>query len=287
MIETAYRKILVPTDGSENTSAATNYAIDMARQIKAEITALSVVDITNYATIPGEPDNESPLYQSSEDAVQRVIEAASALDINANGMIINGIPSRDIVEASQEYDIIVMGTTGRTGMTHLILGSVASKVVRSSRSPVIVIRAGSTSSFKCEKMLIATDGGDSSIRSVRHGLSLAKAFGASVTALCVSDDIRMTVESKLGESRLANAAVNDVIAEGRKLDLKVEPKIISGSPAEVIVEASDEYDILVMGTHGRKGLAHFRLGSVAEAVIRTAKCPVMTVSSSTTQHQLK
>lgn len=279
MMETIYRKILIPTDGSESTNGAIGYAIDLARQTGAEITALSVKDITNYATIPGEPDVESPLYQVCEAAVRGVVQAAAEQGVRAEGMVVSGIPKRDIVEVSMEHDLVVMGTAGRTGVPHLLLGSVADKVIRHARSPVIVVRAGGASSFKCERVLIATDGSDSSAPAISHGLKLAKAFGADVTALSVSDTGGGMVGSAEDRARMADAAVNGVAEEGRRLGVTVEPQVIAGSPADVIVEMSGQHDLLVMGTHGRSGLAHFRLGSVAEKAIRNARCPVMVVKA--------
>ena len=279
MIETSYRKILIPTDGSDNTSGAIGYAIDLARQTGAEVTALSVKDITNYATIPGEPDVESPLYQVCEAAVRGVVEAAAAQGVRAEGMVVSGIPKRDIVEVSKEHDLVVMGTVGRTGVPHLLLGSVADQVIRRATCPVIVVRAGGTSAFRCERMLMATDGSDSSSSAIAHGLRLAKAFQASVTALSVSDPSGRTVEPSDNGTRMADTAVNNVVEEGRKLGVMVEPLVVTGSSADVIVDMSMRHDILVMGTHGRSGLAHFRLGSVAEKVIRNARCPVMIVKT--------
>ena len=285
MIMTPYRKILIPTDGSENTNAAITYAIDLARQTGADITAISVNDITSYATIPGEPDIESPLYQASEAAVQKVIEMAEPHGVRAEGMVIDGIPKRDIVEASREHDLVIMGTIGRSGLPHLLLGSVAEKVIRSAPCPVIVVRGGSgPQAFRCERMLIPTDGMELSMPSVREGLELARAFGAEVTALTVSDESGMSIDGKEGRSGTAdavaaNAAVEHVVDEGKKIGVTITPKIVVGSPAEAIISASSGHDLVVMGTHGRSGLAHLRLGSVAEKVIRDAHCPVMVVKA--------
>jgi nucleotide-binding universal stress UspA family protein len=279
MIETSYRRILIPTDGSENTRAAVAYALDLARQTDAKVTAISVNDISNYAAIPGEHDAESPLYQASQAAIGDAIEMGAAKGVRVEGMIVSGIPKRDIVEASKDHDLVVMGTTGRTGLPHLLLGSVAERVVRKAYCPVIVVRTGVTSSFKCDRILIATDGSENSAPAVREGLNLARAFGAQVTALSVSDDTGLPAAGRgSAEGRvLASEAVAEVENEGRKLGIEVTPSVPTGSPDDAIVDASTEHDLLVMGTHGRSGLAHLRMGSVAERVIRFARCPVMVV----------
>ena len=67
---------------------------------------------------------------------------------------------------------------------------------------------------------------------------------------------------------------------GKENGIEVEELVVNGSPVKSIVEASKDFDIIVMGTLGRTGFAKFMMGSVAEKVVRFAKCPVMVVKSS-------
>ncbi len=58
---------------------------------------------------------------------------------------------------------------------------------------------------------------------------------------------------------------------------KIERKVVLGHPRDELVSAANDYDLIVVGTHGRKGLSHFFLGSVAEQIVRRAPCPVLTI----------
>ena len=103
-----------------------------------------------------------------------------------------------------------------------------------------------------------------------------------MTALSVADQAvtsRSKANEGVGQSSLevCREATDYVANEGRKLGLTVIPLILTGTPSDEIVKASVNYDLIVMGTVGRTGLAHIRLGSVAERTVRQAKCPVLVV----------
>ncbi|MBI0584696.1 MAG: universal stress protein [Methanomassiliicoccus sp.] len=177
-----------------------------------------------------------------------------------------------------------MGTIGRTGLAHLLLGSVAEKVIRFSACPVLVLHGRpQADGFAVHRILIPTDGSPNTEPAIRHGLLLAQTFQAEVTALSVGD-VRNVPSSARGSGRIdqylteiGRNAVDHVAEEGRKLSVDVRTSIVTGSPSEEIIKASDHYDLVVMGTVGRTGLAHLRLGSVAERTARHARCPVLTV----------
>lgn len=138
-----------------------------------------------------------------------------------------------------------------------------------------------------KRILIATDGSDYTKEAVSRGLSLAKVFGAEVTALYVVDqtsfvsfpmDSSIVSVYSLLESE-GKRAVEAVVQEGDELGVKVTPMIVEGSPTKKIVEIAADYDLVVLGTLGRSALSKLFMGSVAERVTRYAPCPVLVVRS--------
>ena len=136
------------------------------------------------------------------------------------------------------------------------------------------------------KMLIATDGSDGAKFAATQGLALAKILDAEVTALSVVDDGSYYGNRGLRRAAVANipilqevseAAVEQIRAEGEKMGITVRTLVKSGVPAGEIIRASGDYDLVVMGSLGLTGLAHFLTGSVAEKVVRFASCPVLVV----------
>jgi len=139
-----FNKILIPTDGSEYTKEAIKKGLELAKVLDAEVTALYVVDQTSFINFPMDSTIVSVyslLEKEGKDAVEFVKSEGTKLGLNVNVKIEEGSPPRKILEASKQHDLIVMGTLGRTGVSKLLLGSVAEKVVRFAECPVLVVRA--------------------------------------------------------------------------------------------------------------------------------------------------
>ncbi|WP_460918485.1 universal stress protein [Salinarchaeum chitinilyticum] len=142
-----YERILVPTDGSAGVERAVDHAIDLAAAHGATIHAVYVVNTASYGGIPMETSWDGirdVLSEEGEAALDRVTELAAAAGVEVETAVVDGSPSRQIVEYAEQVDcdLIVMGTHGRGGLDRLLLGSVAERVVRSSEIPVLTVRVG-------------------------------------------------------------------------------------------------------------------------------------------------
>ena len=140
----SFKKILIPTDGSEYTKEAIRKGLELAKMMEAEVTALYIVDQTSFVNFPMDSSIVSVyslLEKEGKEAVEYIKQEGSKLGIKVTTQIEEGSPSRKIIEVSRFHDLIVMGTLGRTGFSHLLLGSTAEKVVRFADCPVLVIRA--------------------------------------------------------------------------------------------------------------------------------------------------
>ena len=139
-----FGKILVPTDGSEYTKSAILKAVELAKVTGSTITALYVLDQTIFVNMPLDSavtNTYTLLKKEGESAVAFVKETCEKEGILCEVLIGEGSPVKFIVESSKDFDLIVMGTLGRTGFSKLMMGSVAERVVRYSNCPVMVIRA--------------------------------------------------------------------------------------------------------------------------------------------------
>jgi nucleotide-binding universal stress UspA family protein len=142
-----------------------------------------------------------------------------------------------------------------------------------------------------KKVLVATDFSEPSEAALAYGRELARTFGASLTAVHVVDNIltraygsdgivladpELQREIEAGAQRQLDAMLFD---EDRKALGAIGLVVTSNSPSAAIVTYARDaaIDLLVMGTHGRGAIAHLLMGSVAERVVRTAPCPVLTV----------
>ena len=144
-----YRNIVIATDGSENTRKAISYGIEIAKLSGATVHALYVVDTSSFSSIPMDAGWESMyeiLKKEGSKAVSEVKKQGGTAGVDVREVLEEGHPSSSILEFAEKnnVDLIVMGTLGKTGLDRFLLGSVAEKVVRSSKIPVMVVHSGKT-----------------------------------------------------------------------------------------------------------------------------------------------
>jgi nucleotide-binding universal stress UspA family protein len=136
--------------------------------------------------------------------------------------------------------------------------------------------------IRLNKVLVAVDFGDASNVAMKYARSVAKMFDASLHVLHVMENLFL--RPMANDPRAVEAGITtrllDVLTDEDRTALHAVPVVRrSDDPADEIVKYAKEegIDLIVMGTHGRPGLAHLLMGSVAEKVVRTAPCPVLTL----------
>jgi nucleotide-binding universal stress UspA family protein len=139
----AYSNILITVDGSKYSDNAAKRGIELAKELSANITFLSVVDVKDVASnFEGEAINPEvfALYQKDAETVLNKILKKYPYK-KSKSLTEEGLPTETILEVAKrkKMDLIIMGTHGRKGLMHLLMGSVAEYVVRHSKVPVMVI----------------------------------------------------------------------------------------------------------------------------------------------------
>ncbi len=151
-MDTNPKKILVPIDFSDAARAALEYAVAL-RATGGSIELFHVLERPSYFGPEILMVSGAEALASIEQFAAEQAEAELRLLVEQLGMrgvsnvhyrVTRGVPAERIVEEATEFDLIVMGTTGRTGLAHLLAGSVAEKVVRLAPCPVLTVRASET-----------------------------------------------------------------------------------------------------------------------------------------------
>ena len=145
------RRILVPIDFSACSRAAIDYAAFLARSFEASIDLLHVREPPPLFSpemvmlMPGDRPGTLTEFAASPGGTEckSLLAELELLRIPVRGRLESGPIAETVVEVADDYDLIVMGTHGRTGLTRLVLGSVAEQVVRHARCPVLTVRAPS------------------------------------------------------------------------------------------------------------------------------------------------
>lgn len=136
----------MPTDGSEFTKYAVDKAIELAKLSGGTVTALFVLDRSIYANSPMDAaliNVYDTLEKEGRYATDYVSEKAKEAGVAAEEKLVEGSPAKVILQEAEsgEYDVIVMGTLGRTGISKLLMGSVAEKIVQNAKCPVMVAKS--------------------------------------------------------------------------------------------------------------------------------------------------
>jgi nucleotide-binding universal stress UspA family protein len=148
----AVQHILVPTDFSEDADQALNDAIELAHTLQARLTLLHAIYLAATAVGSLLAYSLEGYLQAMEaearEHLQTLLKRVHQAGLQGEAVMIHDVPFQAILDAAKDKDVdlIVMGTHGRTGLTHALMGSVAERVVRMAPCPVLVTR-GTTSSL--------------------------------------------------------------------------------------------------------------------------------------------
>jgi nucleotide-binding universal stress UspA family protein len=137
-----YDDILVPTDGSETATAALEHARQLAMAHDAAVHLLYVTEAAAIAPTPSGGEVLDRLREHGEQVIENAIDRIREDVRTVEGAVASGPPHRAILDYAEEHDVdlIMMGTHGRTGLSHVVLGSVTERVVRLSPVPVLTLR---------------------------------------------------------------------------------------------------------------------------------------------------
>jgi nucleotide-binding universal stress UspA family protein len=139
-----FEKILIATDGSEHSERAAKLGIELARLSGGKVTAIYVADISRMAHLPDDMllfSIRELLVKEGNEAVEFVEKLAGETGVPCERVVVEGIPGEELLSYASKANInlIVMGNVGRTGLDKFLLGSVAEKVVRNSKVPVLTV----------------------------------------------------------------------------------------------------------------------------------------------------
>jgi nucleotide-binding universal stress UspA family protein len=297
------RRILCPVDFSDPSLRALRHASTLAGWYASAVTALFVdttlpfedaADVGSFVvaqTAVLETARSSRVLQDLRGFVSRVAgDRAVDVEVEETTGVADAIVRRAGTLAA---DLIIMGTHGRTGIKHLLLGSVAERVLRTAPCPVMVVPPHDsvpTSAVSFKHIVCAIDFSESSLAALRWALSLAEEADAHLWLLHtieVPPELRVSTIITDDEIDELNAATRaDALSRLRSLIpaeaaafCSVETATASGEAAHAILRfaADHDADLVVMGAQGHGAIDRLVFGSKTRDVIAGATCPVLTV----------
>jgi nucleotide-binding universal stress UspA family protein len=288
------KTILAATDFSETADKAARLARDLGRRFDAAIQMLHVVVIFDDAHIDDEHRRHLDALMENAGETRRAAmendaEARTGVDITSH--LVRGItPGETIVESASNLgsDLIVMGTHGRRGLSHMLLGSVAERVVRTATVPVLTVRSDATvNPDGIRRILVPHDFSEASATAIGHAVEWARAIEAEITLLHVVEpvvypefySVDVLPDDLMGRLTARSEKALETAAADLTESVPTRTAVAVGRAAETITAFADpdDFDLVVMATRGLSGIEHALLGSVAESVLRRCRVPMLTI----------
>jgi len=277
-----YRKILVAYDGSPSAQNALSLASQLAREDKSWIKVLAVVPpYLGDLELIGVSDIKEAITGPGQELLAEARQLADHEGVHILTNLEQGEPYEQIVHVAEEEgcDLIVMGRRGKGKVERALIGSVAARVIGHTGKDVLVIPENGKLSW--ENILLATDGSACCDNALARALEIAQERKAKLSAVSVAytnDEFYAVGQEVMKELyQEADKALGKVGKWAGDLGVQTELFVRDGEPHEAITALAAEISasLIVMGSHGRKGLTRLLMGSVTERVIGYADCPVL------------
>lgn len=290
------QKMLVPVDFSAPSERALSYALRWADELGADVTLLHVNTLLH-----GKGD-----YEKVADTLLKITETLEARiqdwmkkhqrehrEGQLNVEILAGASAaKEILNylTGRNFDLVVMGTHGRTGAKHLLLGSVAEKVSRLSPVPVLTVHH-STTNFEINDILVPIELNELARSLIDQALTLANTFNARIHLLHVIErvipdslnlskkDMRQFLELDPEAKQKATVQMCELVGDRMRPGMHLQLVEIGDPYMEILSYANKHIiDLIFMATRGFSKFDYFwSWGSVSEKIVRLAQCPVLVV----------
>jgi len=304
-----YKRMLVPLDGSELAEVVFTYAKELAGRLDLDVILLHVYGPEERVLAPmhrAYVEHAAEVIRQECTEVQRRTGApVGCKPIEARGELAVGYPAEEILSYAEKNDIdlILMATHGRSGVRRWVMGSVVDKVLRASKVPVWLVRAGIPQEVIYDQwprvtILVPLDGSRLARAVLPHVETLAKQRGAELVDVVFlrvyeppivipsgrSPDISLSWDRYIEKEVARRRAVSEqylarIERRFKFLGINARSEVLMGKPAGEIIKYANKnpFNLIVMATHGYSGVSRWALGSVAEKVLLGVTSPILLV----------
>lgn len=281
-----FRAMIVPLDGSPLAAQALKYAEVLGHRGEGRVVVVSAAP--NKGDVPAD--------------LAAIVEQLQAAGVSASARSAVGKPAPAILEAaaSEQADLIIMSTHGRSGIGRWVYGSVAERVLHDARVPVLMVSPGCTRDWsearEGRRVLVPLDGSEFAEAALEPAKKLANALDAEIVLAEIVDPLSYEYAAtspsllafdpteEIGAAeRYLNGVAQRLAGDGFRATSRTR---LSFAPDAIAAMAWNEgADAIVQATHGRGGLARLVLGSAALATLQRSSIPVMLIRPANLHHE--
>jgi len=290
------KRILWATDGSKVSEEALKYSVFIAENFGSDVNGLHVIPKPEKVLFKSEfRDWTVKVEENLKSELSALAKKLEAKGISFKGIVLQGIPSFEILEYArrEDADLIVLGKSGHGLLDRLLVGSTTLKVLRESGVPVLTVKKrDGEGDIKIDNILVPLEISDKTNSALIYAIELARKIKAKIDVLYVFRLDVYTYEVpastlvlddliKFSSKELARRVDEVIQKQSESSDdkgLEISTRVIQAiNPAIAISDyaSSNDIDLIVINTHGRKGISRLILGSVTEKVIQESSCAVL------------
>lgn len=273
------KKIIVPIDFSEHSEYALEVAARLAKRNNAQILALHMLEMSDSILINSDEEQHQKavfFLKLAEKKFKEFLVKDYLSDVDVVPMVKHFKVFSEVSKVAEDHsvDLIVMGSHGSSGFSEIFFGSNTEKVVRHSDIPVLIIKEKPTST-DYKDVIFASDFTEEAVKPYINASNLLKDLGSNLHLVFVNvsgEKFKSSSEMEVTMTNFLNKAdgnLNRMNTVNYISDTTVEKGILNYAKK---IDA----DLIVIPTHGRKGLSHFFEGSISEDLANHANIPVMT-----------
>lgn len=283
-------KIVVGVDWSEQAFSAVQQVLHLYRH--SELTLVHGVDlgifeypvVAQAANLQGYDDFRNSLLEAGRTLLERIptmlpLDSETVKQVNEVGS-----PAEIILRAADTAgaDLIVVGARGHSRVTELFLGSVSHRILMHSTRPTLIVKGASR---PIQRVLVSVEGREDAERIKQWLMVFPFANPVELCVLSVVVPVRPTEPYDLTgydawfdtAKSYAEDLVKTVGAELMGSRYTISTRVVTGEVAASVEEQAKAMDLVVIASHGRKGLQRFLLGSASHAIVHRLTCPVLVV----------
>lgn len=306
-----YQRMLVPLDGSELAEVVFTYAKELAGRLGVEVILLYVCSPALREFVPMHQAYieraAGIIKRQAQEVQEREGTKAGAKPVKVKGEVIVGYPADEILRCANanSVNLILMATHGRSGIKRWVVGNVADKILRASKFPVWLVRAGVPDEVPYDQwpkitILVPLDGSELAESVFPHVEALAKQRATELVDVVLLRVCEPPVTPSYYAPELTGAALNwgdymqqetdrskqaanqylaDIEKRLKETGISLRSEALVGKASDEIVDYANKspFNFIVMATHGRSGLSRWVYGSVADNVLQGVSCPVFLI----------
>lgn len=281
-------RVIIGVDWSDQSFAAITqtfqlyHPTDVTLVHGIELGILEHPFVAQAGNVQGYDDFRHAMVDSGRQVVERAAAMVPAEGTSTRKVTEIGNPAQLILDSASNLaaDLVVIGARGRSRLSEVVLGSVSHRVLMHSSRPTLIVRGAAR---KVQRVLVAIEDRDDADRVVRWLMQHPfvdpvelRVFHA-VVPIGINEPYAGPEISAWWEDvrRYAEELVQSTAGKLVSAQHTVTTKVVQGNPVAVIEQEAKDMDLVVMTSHGRKGISRFLLGSVSHAVVHHVTCPVL------------